>query len=280
MTLDGHDAAMDPQDQGCEKVSNPFRAAEVARRYADGRPYHHRRTVERCLALSRTNVDGLALDVACGTGLSTRALAELGFRVVGVDLTPAMVAVAQQQEGQPFAVAAAESLPVKDGSVALVTVGSGFHWFDGSSFRAEAARVLAPGGALLVYEHAGVGLANDSRFAAWTRDVYLARYPSPPTPAPFLGAVDAAEGLTKVATDAWEDTVAFSHEELVAYLLTQGNVSIPIDALEISADEARQWLRTETVQFFEESSKRDYSFLAMADVFVTDLHLVRSGTAR
>ncbi len=261
---------MEPQGQGRANASNPFWAAEVAKRYADGRPYHHRRTVERCLTLVGTSCDGLALDVACGTGLSTRALAELGFRVVGVDLTPAMVAVAHQQEEQPFAVAAAEVLPVRDGSVSLVTVSSGFHWFDGPRFRAEAARVLAPGGTLLVYEHAGVGFANDSRFAAWTRDVYLARYPSPPTPAPFLAVVDAAKGLTKVATDAWEDTVAFSHEELVAYLLTQGNVSVPIDALEVSVDEARQWLRTETAQFFEGSNERDYSFLVMADVFVAD----------
>ena len=251
-------------------VSNPFSAPEVAKRYAKGRPYHHRRTVERCLALSRSSSDGLALDVACGTGLSTRALAELGFRVVGVDLTPAMVAVAHQQEGLPFVVAAAETLPVSDGSVAVVTVGSGLHWFDGSRFCAEAVRVLAPGGTLLVYEHAGVAAADDERFSAWIGREYLSRYPSPPTPGPWLGAVDAQKGLTKVANESWEDIVAFSHDELVAYLLTQGNVSNRIAAREVSVEEACQWLLTETAQFFVESSKRDFSFLVMADVFVAD----------
>lgn len=251
-------------------TSNPFAAPELAQRYAQGRPYHHRRTVERCLALGRAVPDGVALDVACGTGLSTRALAELGFRAVGVDLTPAMVAIARQHEGLPFVVAAAESLPVRDGSIAVVTVGSGLHWFDGSRFRAEAARVLAPGGALLVYEHAGVALADDEGFSTWIGDVYLRRYPSPPTPAPFLARVDTPEGLVKVASESWEDVVEFSHNELVAYLLTQGNVSRPIDAQEISADEARQWLLDETAPFFLKSLRRDFSFLVMADLFVAD----------
>ena len=251
-------------------ASNPFVTREVAERYAQGRPYHHRRTVERGLALGGGTSAGPALDIACGTGLSTRALAELGIRAVGVDLTPAMVAVARQQEGLPFVVAAAEALPVGDGSLALLTVGSGLHWFDGSRFFAEAVRVLAPGGHLLVYEHAGVALADDEHFSAWTGGVYLSRFPSPPTPGRWLGSVDTPERFTKVASESWEDTVEFSHQELVAYLLTQGNVSTPIDAGEVSAEEARQWLLGETAPFFSDSSRRDFSFLVMADVFVSE----------
>jgi SAM-dependent methyltransferase len=195
-------------------------------------------------------------------------LAELGISVVGGDLTPAMVDIARQREAVPFVVAAAEALPVRDRSVALVTVGSGLHWFDTSRFFAETARVLVPSGALLVYEHAGVGLAGDAGFSAWTADVYLHRYPSPPTPGPWLSAVDAPHALAKVARESWADTVEFSHEELVAYLLTQGNVSNPIDAQEVSLEEARQWLLDETAAFFARSLKRGYSFLVKADLFV------------
>ena len=256
-------------------AANPFIAPEVAERYARGRPYHHRRTVQRCLALSRGSPDGIALDVGCGTGLSTRALAELGFRAVGTDLTPAMVAVAHQTERLPFVVAAAEALPLKDGSVAVLTVGSGLHWFDASTFYAEALRVLALGGVLLVYEHAGVALANDERFSAWIGEVYLARYPSPPTPGRWLAAADPPEGLVKIATESWEDTIAFSHDQLVAYLLTQGNVSNPIDAGEVSVEEARQWLLDQTAPFFSEAFTRDFAFLVMADVFAADERAIR-----
>jgi hypothetical protein len=52
--------------------------------------------------------------------------------------------------------------------------------------------------------------------------------------------------------------------------LTQGNVSNRIDAGEVPVEDARQWLLTETAQFFAESSTRDFSFLVMADVFVAD----------
>lgn len=249
-------------------ASNPFTATEVAERYAKGRPYHHRRTVERCLALGPGIPEGPALDVACGTGLSTRALAELGYRAAGVDLTPTMVATAHHQEGLPFVVAAAEALPVGDRSVALLTVGSGLHWFDGSRFFAEAIRVLAPGGSLLVYEHAGIALAEDEQFAAWIGDVYLSRFPSPPTPGRFLGSLEPPEGLAKMASESWEDTIAFSHDELVAYLLTQGNVSAPIDAQEVSVEEAGRWLLDETAPFFLGSSTRTSSFLVLAELFV------------
>jgi SAM-dependent methyltransferase len=249
-------------------ASNPFVSREVAERYAKGRPYHHRRTVERCLTLGPGVPDGLALDVACGTGLSTRAMAELGFEVVGVDLTPSMVAVARQKERLPFVVAGAESLPARSASVALLTVGSGLHWFDAARFYEEAIRVLAPGGWLLVYEHAGVDLNEDEGFSAWISEVYLSRFPSPPTPGPWLAAVDPPEGLAKAASESWVDTVEFSHDELVAYFLTQGNVSNPIDSQALSLDDAHQWLLDETAPFFGSAERRRFLFLVMAELFV------------
>ena len=102
---------------------NPFVSA--ADRYAEGRPYHHARTLRRALA---GWTPGLALDVACGTGLSTRGLAELGIATLGVDVDAAMVARARADTGLPYAVASAEALPIATGAVDLVTVGSAVHW--------------------------------------------------------------------------------------------------------------------------------------------------------
>lgn len=171
---------------------NPF--ATSADVYAAGRPYHHERTLRRALSGAATSRAGRpgravrtpagrsgpaartpagwpdsALDVACGTGLSTRALAELGIRAAGLDPVPAMVARARADTGLPFAVAAAEALPVADASVDLVTVASGVHWFDQDRFAAEAARVLRPGGTLLLYEHAGASLPDEPAYAGWLR---------------------------------------------------------------------------------------------------------------
>ncbi|CAA9290738.1 MAG: hypothetical protein AVDCRST_MAG41-4331, partial [uncultured Corynebacteriales bacterium] len=131
---------------------NPFDSGTMVARYAAGRPYHHGRTVRRALGDRRYD---RALDLACGTGLSTRALAERGTAVVGVDVVPAMVAWARRTTGLPYAVGSAEALPVADRSVDLVAVSSGVHWFAAGPVAAEAARVLRPGGALLLYEYAG-----------------------------------------------------------------------------------------------------------------------------
>ena len=187
---------------------------------------------------------GRPLTLPAGPGFRRAHWLSSVFELQASTSRRAMVAVARRREGMPFAVAAAETLPVRDGSIAVVTVGSGLHWFDAARFHAEAVRVLAPGGTLLVYEHAGIAITDDEGFSAWIGQVYLSHYPSPPTPGRFLAAVSAPEGLTKVASEPWEDTVVFSRDELVAYLLTQGNVSNPIDAGEISVEEARQWLLT------------------------------------
>jgi len=218
---------------------NPFAAA--ADRYAEGRPYHHARTLRRGLA-GRT--PHLALDVACGTGLSTRGLAELGIAAVGVDVAPAMVARARADTGLPCVVASAEALPVATGAVDLVTVGSGVHWFDQQRFAAEAARVLRPGGALLLYEHGG-GTLPDPAFLDWMRWIYLRRFPPPPRGALLAADFPAIGGFVLERTDEWPDEVAMTRAALAAYLTTQSNVAGE------PADRVRRWFAAELAPFFD-----------------------------
>jgi SAM-dependent methyltransferase len=228
---------------------NPFAAA--ADRYARGRPYHHARTLRRALA---GHAPRAALDVACGTGLSTRGLAELGITAVGVDVVPPMVARARAHTGLPYAVAAAEALPLADGTVDLVTVSSGVHWFDQERFAAEAARVLRPGGALLLYEHAGPMLP-DPEFADWMRGTYLARFPSPPRGA--LAAEFPARGrFTLAATDRWPDAVPMTRAEFAAYLATQSNVAAE------PPERIRDWFAAELAPFFDAGAPRPVTFQA------------------
>ncbi len=228
---------------------NPFIA--TADRYARGRPYHHARTLRRALA---GRAPRIALDVACGTGLSTRGLAELGISPVGVDVAPAMVARARADTGLPYAVAAAEALPLVAGAVDLVTVGSGVHWFDQQRFAAEAARVLRPGGALLLYEHAGATLP-DPAFADWMRRTYLARFPSPPRGA--LAAEFPGGGpFTLAAADRWPDVVPMTRAEFVAYLATQSNVADQAPA------RIRDWFAAELAPFFRGDRPQPVTFRA------------------
>lgn len=84
------------------------------------------------------------LDVGTGTGVAALALADWfpSAEVVGVDLSPAMLAQAERKGGRVrFEVADASRLPFPDGSFDLVVLMNAVPFFD------ELARVVAPGGA-------------------------------------------------------------------------------------------------------------------------------------
>jgi len=57
------------------------------------------RLLERALARALAGVDGrrLVLDVPCGTGIIGDYLAVRGFRIVGADISPAMLEVARER---------------------------------------------------------------------------------------------------------------------------------------------------------------------------------------
>ena len=105
------------------------------------------------------------LDLGCGTG---RLLEDLRRRLpeaelVGVDPSEGMLAVARRRlAGEPgvrLEVATAARLPLPDASVDVVTTTMSFHhWEAQDASLREVARVLAPGGRLLIADVLGIGL--------------------------------------------------------------------------------------------------------------------------
>lgn len=100
-----------------------------------------------------------ALDVATGTGFTAFALAPRCRTVVGVDLTPAMLAEAQRlRESRrianvAFCLGDAEALPFRDGAFDIVTCRHAAHHFPALE-RAllEMARVARPGGGRVILD--------------------------------------------------------------------------------------------------------------------------------
>jgi len=91
----------------------------------------------------------LWLEVGCGPGHLTAALARLGASVVGIDLDPRMARYARRRWRQPFAVADASLLPVADHCCAGIVAVSLLGCLPlPADFFAAAARALTPGGTL------------------------------------------------------------------------------------------------------------------------------------
>lgn len=130
-------------------------------------------------ALALLEAPGRVLDLATGTGDLALGLARRfpRARVTGLDLTPAMLAVARRRvtcAGCAARVALLEGdatrLPFPDASFDAATCAFGFRNFpDPAAALAEAARVLVPGGTLLVLEF----FRLESPFCAWATAWWL-----------------------------------------------------------------------------------------------------------
>jgi SAM-dependent methyltransferase len=95
---------------------------------------------------------GVALDAACGTGRFAEFLARRGHQVIGVDISPDMLAHARRRvPGGEFHVAELDRLPLTDNSVDVIVCALALvHVPDLQPVLAEFARVLRPGGDLVI----------------------------------------------------------------------------------------------------------------------------------
>lgn len=244
-----------------ESITNPFVAPGVGSIYDRGRPYHHPRSLARLHALVGDAPLGRALDLACGTGMSTVALSDLAAFVVGVDASPEMLGVARRAPNCGYLLAHAEHLPFPDAFFDAATCCSGVHWFDQLSFFDELRRVLRPGGWVGLYDHYFMGEMLDvPAFAQWVR-VALERYPLPPRN-PQVGDPHSLSplGFEAVDDEFFVDDIALTHEQFCDYQLT---ISTFVTAAERGTprSELRAWLLESTAPLFADAPTRTVRFL-------------------
>jgi SAM-dependent methyltransferase len=226
---------------------NPFDSESTARRYATSRPFFHPIVLDLLRAHLPTGPKlARALDVACGTGHSTRILTEVASEVIGTDPSPGMLAAAFTADPIRYEPAAAEALPFAAGHFALMTVGLALHWFERDRFLAEAHRVLTPGGLLVIYDHGFAGeMACNPAFAQW-HATYLRRYPSPPRDKrPLSPAELHAAGFQLLEDHRFTHPWPFTATELADYLVTQSNVIAATESTGESVEAVHRWIQEE-----------------------------------
>lgn len=91
----------------------------------------------------------------CGTGSGQAAVDLTHFfdAVTATDTSAEQLAFAPKHPRIQYIEAPAESVPLDDASVDLITVASALHWFELEAFYAEAKRVLRPGGVIAAWAY-------------------------------------------------------------------------------------------------------------------------------
>lgn len=93
---------------------------QVSKHYAAYRPPIHGLILKQAIESIKPSFDN-GLDIGCGTGLSSHALAEICNNVVGIDPSSDMLASASSTIGVSFIQGTGDNLPFTDSSVDIIT---------------------------------------------------------------------------------------------------------------------------------------------------------------
>ena len=225
-------------------MASVYDSERLATAYACDRPPVHEHILRSARLARRAD---RALDVGCGAGLSTAALAPLARRVIGLEPIPAMLA--HRRTVAPlasFVIGQAERLPFAAGSFDLVTAAGSLNYADFPSALAEVARVLIADGTFLLYDFSpGRRAANDDRLERWFAS-FEERFPWPADwrPLDVRELPLAAYGLRLLDFTDVETRLPMDADAYLRYALSETNVENAIANRVCTQEEARGWCQT------------------------------------
>jgi SAM-dependent methyltransferase len=144
-----HDEAGVPQgDSGLPSLNPTTRFSDRAADYVQYRPGYPSAAMDAVLA--GLPASPLVADVGAGTGISSRAVADRGVRVIAVEPNPEMRAAAAAHPRVEWRDGTAEATGLDVASIDLVLCAQAFHWFRVRESIAEFHRVLRARGRLVL----------------------------------------------------------------------------------------------------------------------------------
>lgn len=205
-----------------------FNSDDLGEGYAQWRPPVHPHIVERME--KRVGHVARALDIGCGTGLSTRALRPLTNEAIGMEPYVAMLRWSESiAPDAAFVAGAAEAIPVRSQSMPLLTAAGSLNWADLGQFFPEARRVVTDDGVLVVYDFGqGCDLAGSDALARWNAQFKL-RYPSPPCRAVNLQTLSSdTPGFALREGEEFAVPISIAPDFYLEYALTETNVEAAV----------------------------------------------------
>lgn len=230
-----------------------FQHGRVAAGYASARPFLHPEVFARVRDLigppSRLR---WALDVGCGTGMSSVALLGLSQRVVGVDASVEMLRLARKAEGLHYLASAAEALPFRGGRFDLIAACGSIDWVDRARFVPRAADLLARGGFLVPLDFGDLGRSAEiPALERWYEDVFHQAYPRPPAGDPMVTSAEAAShGFSPPVNAPFASSCTFTSVQYADFLMTESEVTAAVEYGGQAADRVRGWLVAELAPLF------------------------------
>ena len=224
-------------------MTSVYDSERLATAYAFDRPQIHGQIL-RAARLDRQA--DRALDIGCGAGLSTAALAPLARQATGLEPIAAMLAHSRIVAPHArFVMGEAERLPFAAGSFDLVTAAGSLNYADISSALAEIARVLTADGIFLLYDFSvGRRSVRGGELAGWFAS-FEQRFPWPDGWQPFdvRDFPLVAYGLRLLDYTDVEIPLPMAFDAYLRYMLSEVNVDTAIARGAYSAEEARDWCR-------------------------------------
>ncbi|WP_260262059.1 class I SAM-dependent methyltransferase [Vibrio intestinalis] len=123
---------------------------EISLHYAAYRPPIHNMIIAQYLAQLEPFNQGL--DIGCGAGASTLAIAPICQQVVGIDPSEAMIEQAKPAKNISYLVGTGDDISLTSGSVDLVTFAGSLPYAKSAPLIEELRRVCSPNARVVVYD--------------------------------------------------------------------------------------------------------------------------------